>query len=195
MVKKKLLVISLLGGVVAVGGLSFTGRTQNINPHAQPAATAQPQQIGELPEHVSYRFLFHHLRVLKEEGEKSERRGRGKSTLLLRFKEEAALNDNQFRKLQDEALECERRVAELDEKAKAIIEAAKAQFPLGIVPLGQNVPPPPPELQALQEERDSTILRSRDRLRAAFDEPSFARFHDSVQRRIASQVRTATPNQ
>jgi hypothetical protein len=194
MVKKKLLVISLLCGVVAVGGLSFIGRTQNVNPHVQPATTA-PQQIGELPEHVSYKFLFHHLRVLKEEAEKSERQGRGKSTLLLRFQEEAALTDNQFRKLQEEALNCERRVEELDAKAKTIIEAARAQFPLGIVPLGQEVPPIPPELLALQEERDSTILRSRDRLRAAFGERSFARFHDSVQRRIASQVQTVIPNQ
>jgi hypothetical protein len=89
------------------------------------------------------------------------------ATLLQR---EVALSDEQMRILVEIAGECQRQVAEMDARAKAIIDAARAQSLGG----------PPPELAELQQERNSTILKAREKLQTALGEEAFQRLDNYV---------------
>jgi hypothetical protein len=83
---------------------------------------------------------------------------------------EVALSDEQMRILVEIAGECQRQVAEIDTRAKAIIDAARAQ----------SLSAPPPELAELQQERNSTILKAREKLQTALGEDAFQRLDNYV---------------
>lgn len=186
--KKPLLAICILA--IAVFVIVSVGRTQSKSHTAlQVNPTVAPQ---ELPEHVPYGFLFHHLKILKEKTEELEREGKGKSALLLRFQEKTALNDDQFQELLRVALDCEREVAEQDRKAEAIIQKMRARYPDGRVPAGEAPPPLPPELLTMQQERNAMILSARDHLRQAYGEETFARLNLFVKSQIAPDIKTVT---
>ena len=73
-------------------------------------------------------------------------------------------------------------------RAKPLIAAYKAQYPGGQVPHGQIPGPPPAELRKLSEERDASVLRARDRLRARFGDDEFKRFDNFVKTKIAPNI-------
>jgi hypothetical protein len=193
-----LLVVFLI--VIAVVSLITLEQTHSKTSLVQASLVAAPLQENlassspEMLEHVPYMILFHHIRVIKEQAEENERQSGRKSALPSRFMEEASLNDNQFQMLKTVALDCEQQVQVFDKKAQVIIEAARARFPGGVIPQGQELPPPPPELLSLQREHDALILRCRDRVRASLGEQEFVRFKQFVQRRIVSNLRIETPN-
>lgn len=75
-----------------------------------------------------------------------------------------------------------------DEKAQKIITAFRARYPGGKVPQGESLPPPPPELTRLWEERKAIILHARDRLREAFGEQKFKQFDAFLNNRPESST-------
>jgi hypothetical protein len=138
-------------------------------------------------------FLFHHLVFLKQKADEIERQGKGKSALLSRFQEDAKLTPAQFQQLYLIAADCEQKVAEQDTKAKAIIDAMRARYPDGKIPEGETPPPVPPELLAMQQERDAIVLRARGQLQQALGVKAFASFDTFVQSRVAADVKPALP--
>src|SRR6266850_4641496 len=102
----------------------------------------------------------------------------GKDTTALRsfFQHKANLSEFQARILDTVAAECVRQVDAQDARAQQIISAFRLRFPPGKLPKGVKLPPPPPELTQMQNERDAMILSARDRLRIALGEDEFQRF-------------------
>ena len=114
----------------------------------------------------------------------------GKDTTALRsfFQRKANLSEFQARILNTVAAECVRQVAVQDARAQQIISSFRLRFPPGKLPRGIKLPPPPAELQQMQEERDAMILRARDRLRVALGDDEFQRFDEFVTRQVASAI-------
>lgn len=186
---RSLLVLCLLTAVVSAVVISGKPQSKATVIQTGPAAPLP----AAMPEHVPYMFLFHYLSFLKQKAEELDKKGKGKSTLLLRFRQDAGLSDSQFQQLLQAALDCERQVTEEDKKAEAVIASVRAHYPEGKIPEGQAPPPPPRELLTMQQERDAAVLRARDRVRAAFGEKAFADLDAFVQSHIASKVKRVSP--
>jgi hypothetical protein len=181
--------------VLAASGLSLT-RALGQRSYTPPVAAETPDastqgriaSVEPIPEFVPYRFLFRHISILSEPAQELAREGNGHSALLSVFQEETSLDDRRFEVLRRTALQCEQEVAGLDERAKTIIDTFRAHYPPGALPRELELPPPPPELIALQDQRNQAFLRYRDRLRVAFGEVEFARFDAFVQARFAPNL-------
>jgi hypothetical protein len=135
-----------------------------------------------------YSALFHHVVAVNEQAEAEQRQGKDATSLRALFRDRADLSDVQAHLLNVIATDCVREVAAQDARAQVIISAFKTRFPPGRLPAGVKVPPPPPELKQMQEERDAMILRSRERLRVALGEAGFQRFDGFVTRRVATGI-------
>ena len=152
----------------------------------QPAQE-QPQRIPPPPQ-VVYSALFHHVVAVKEQAEAEERQGKDASSLRSLFREKADLSEVQAHLLNAIATDCVREVAVQDSRAQEIINAFRLRFPPGKLPPGVKLPPAPPELAQMQEERDAMILRARERLRLSLGEDEFQRFEGLVTRRVAAAI-------
>jgi hypothetical protein len=178
--------VAILIGTVAliIGALSLW----------MPAPSAAPPQKGSQPErtsaptHVVYSALFHHVVDVMHEADEMQRQGKDTSPLRSFFQRKADLNEFQARLLDTVADECVRQLDVQDARAQLIINDFKKRFPPGKLPTGVTLPPPPPELTQMQEERDAMILRARDRLRVALGEDEFQRFEGFVMERVASAI-------
>jgi len=141
------------------------------------------RQDGSIPEHVAYDFLFRRTARFRK---KAVEAGRPEVPDAA-FHREARLNTAQARALEEVAAAVSRQVEAQDARARVVIERFRARYPGGVVPRGKKLPPPPPELRAMQEERNAIILRGRDHLRGLLGEQKFAGFNDFVLRRFAGK--------
>lgn len=189
--RKSLVVILLLAAATA-SSVFFVGRTQT---RANSAKGTPAPQLRPMPEHFTYSILFHHIAFLKQKVDETEAKGQYNSTLLKRFQEDSGLDDAQFQALLKVATECEQAAREQDKKAKAIIDAFRTRYPDGKLPRGEKVPPPPRELEALQQERDATVLRARDRIHESLGDQNFTRFDAFVKRHASEHAQARQPNQ
>lgn len=168
--KKRVPFVAAFGVILlaCVFAINMTSRSaQRDNAHAN-------QQPPPFPDHVAYSILFHRVASLKARADDILKKG-GKTTLRSAAKQDAELSDEDASALEKIALECEQEVAQKDAEAAEIVKAFKARFPNGFVPHGQTLPPPPPELSRLQQERNEIVMRARGRLRAAMSGPGFQR--------------------
>jgi hypothetical protein len=90
-------------------------------------------------------------------GEKREREGQPAGAISRSVAVKAGLDSAQADALGRVAARMSTRVAPLDERAKAIIQAAHERYPGGRLPPGVKPPPPPPELHQLQLQRDVLV--------------------------------------
>jgi uncharacterized protein YcfL len=196
--KKRYVPILLVIGCLSITTLSLTVNTKNLFEtfkHPQSVIAESPKQNTispkqnavstasqrtSLPEHVQYYFLFRHLSAVKE-------------TPANGFQAKAGLNSGQLQALTSIAVNNERELNKLDEKARAIIAAFHEQYPPGRLPPGSAPPAPPQELNVLQQQREATIMRYREQLRRMFGEAEFTRFDAFVQNEIGGN--TSTPSQ
>jgi hypothetical protein len=187
--RNKRLVVTL-GLIVVLGvGLGLS-RQQSTGQSKDQSAQHKP---AEVPDHVVYRHLFHHLVALKKKAEDAEKNGEDATQYRTHFKRKAELSDYQASILDDTAAEYDQQEKLLEARAKPLLDAYKAQYPDGKVPHGQRPAPPPAELRALSEERDALVLRMKERLRTVFGEGEFNRFDNFVKTRVAPNVQQLSP--
>ena len=180
---------------LSIGAFAFGMQTPQPT-NAQPAQTQDNQtQVNQVPEHIVYRMFLRDLYTFKLKAEESERQGNRRSSEAYRniYRERVGWSSEQARILDDIASECEREVKEIDAKAKKIIDARRAlYYPDGKVQGGQ-LAPPSPELALLQEERNATILKFRDRIREAFGEQEFRRLDRFLKSDLAPTITVTAP--
>lgn len=184
--KTQFFIVSML----ALAAVGYVSGAHNA-PTVQNSSEAKPQsngRVAQLPEHIPYLVLFRHISYLKKQGDQLRSQGQDDSGFRRRFVKQFALDDDQFEKMNQIAADTESRVAEIDKKADVIIDSFRKRFPEGELPPGVVPPPPPAELLALQQERDGTIVRARDRLRAELGELEFMRVDEIVKIHLASNV-------
>lgn len=201
--KKQVLTV-LCVGLVSVGALTFTARplaskstavtrkpptAPNNTPTAVPLGTRESPSPASAPEHVIYRQFFRHLVALNERATQAERQGKDGKKLRSHYKDKTGLAEEHSRILDKVADDYEREVRQLDAKAKKIIDQAHARYPKGVVPAGEQLPPPPPELKDLQRQRDYSVMRARHRLQTSLGEHGFRQLDDFLKLKFAPNVR------
>jgi hypothetical protein len=186
--KMKLLVAGACVALV-IGALGFKYEANS----SQKKGTLS-EQSQNIPDYAVYRQLFHHHMILKAKADEIEKQGKNGKALRSFYQETAGLSDDQARAFDRIAADCERDVARQDEKAKALIDSIRKNYPGGKVPAGQKPPEAPIELKAMQDDRNAIILNARDRLRAAFGEQEFKRFSDFVERDVKPNVTSEPAN-
>src|SRR5829696_9842790 len=101
------------------------------------------------------------------------------------FATDAQLNEEQTQALVRSAEACELAVSSIDQRAKKIIDARRQHFQKTGVVL-----PPSELLEALEAERNRTILFYRDQLGASLGEKEWTRFRGFVQERVVPNITT-----
>jgi hypothetical protein len=156
-----------------------SGKTSPLTPLSSPQGKKESPRPSDAPEHVIYRQFFHHLVTLKARAKDVESQGGDGRGLRSYFKRRANLTENEALVLDTVAADCEREVAVLDAKAKLIIDAYRARLVRGKID-SKNLPPLPPELATLQEQRNLAILHARERLRKSLGHQAFSRLDDFI---------------
>ena len=133
--------------------------------------------------------LFNHHHFNLQKADELTQHGKDDSQYRLMFKRRAELSDSEAQALDQVTRDCQQELAQQDSKAQAVIAQFRKQYPAGKLPEGVTLPPPPPELSQMQQERDAIIIRARDRLHAAFGDEEFARFDSFVQSRIRAGIK------
>lgn len=132
-------------GFAVAGALKMTTPTPAIRAQTAPSPAAAHK---EMPDHKAYEFMFRRIAFFRR---KVAEAGKplAKDTGLRR---EAGLNDQHLTALEGISADCLREAEALDAEAMAVIREFRARnFPGGKAPAGQKVlPPPPPELEAMQ---------------------------------------------
>jgi hypothetical protein len=146
-----------------------------------------------VPDEVIYRHLFHHVVAFKKKAGEFRRAGKDGRSFETYFMRKAGLDERENESLAEIASEYDVEAGLLEARAKVLIDAYDAQYPGGRVPSGQTPKPPAPELRAMSEERDAMVLRYRDRLRAAFGDEGFSRFHAFAKGRVVPVI-SSRPN-
>ncbi len=186
---KKLIIFVV--GVVLLGVAALVFSSQ-LNSNVRTLAQNNPPEV---PDQIVYRHLFRHAAAFKAKADGLERQGKEAKHLRRFFKHKANLSDYEAQALDRIASQCATEIKAVDERAKPIIEAYKAQYPNGQVPHGQLPAPPPAVLREMTRERNELVLRKRDELRAAFGEERFKHFHQFVKSKNAPNVNPVSAGQ
>ena len=176
--KKQVMVAACVVALIA-GALFTTGRNASGTKARVDKQEATPQDA--LPEHVAYEFLFRRADRFRQSAIKA-----GQPLALdSGLQREAGLSEAQVRMLGETATDCLQEVAELDQRARVVINQFRSRFPDRVVPRDAQLTTPP-ELDALQRQRDAAILRGRARLQQAFGEREFNRIGRFMQERYGT---------
>jgi hypothetical protein len=169
---------------MVLAGVALTLSRDAATEHPQVGSRGRPAPPAGVPEHVAYEFLFRRSVFFRERAASA-----GKPQAVDPTPgREAGLRDEHARALDKIAAACLEEVKAQDERARVVINSYRARYPGRVVPPGQSLPPPPPELEAMQRERDAMLLRGRDRLREALGEKEFARLSEFVMRRFGGRA-------
>jgi hypothetical protein len=138
------------------------------------------------PPDITYHFMFRHVVWTQAKAAELESKGQDGSSFRNKYKTFALLSDRENNQLNRVASETINKVKDIDERAKVLILAARAERKA----LGENAPPPAlsPELRALESERKATILAGADHLRNAFGADRFAQFETTIKKQIGAQI-------
>src|SRR5262245_22597628 len=103
----------------------------------------QAPQASPLPRPVLYWLMFQHIKTLNSMADKLEAEHKDGQPYRDHYKTNAQLDDKQMAQLNQIVEDCYRDVSEMDRRAKAVIDEARARVPGGKLEPGQ-VPPAPP---------------------------------------------------
>jgi hypothetical protein len=181
-----LLLISMISIVALING-------NNTNLAAQISPNSSLNKDATVPEFVVYGFLFRKVARLSKKTQELRSQGKISEKAYHPLKNEAALSEAQSIALEAISADCEQALAQQDEKAKKIIQAFRERFPPGELPKGTRLPPPPPELITMSQQRNAIILKARDQVRLAFGELAFSRFDTYAKFRYETKSSPAPP--
>jgi hypothetical protein len=156
--------------------------------------TKQSPNPSQAPEHVVYRQFFHHLVALKQRAEEAESHGKSGTALREHYKAKIGLKDKDADLLDQIAAECDRETAKVDAKAQKIIDGIRRRFPNGKMASPEELPPPPPELKALQLKRDMIVMRARHRLVTELGAQGFQQIDDFIKLNFSRDVQPTGVN-
>lgn len=149
---------------------------------------------NNVPEHVVYSFLFRHQNFMKKKAEEAERLGQDSSFFRNYYQREARLDDRQAAMLSEIATQFELDVKAIEAEAKIVVDKVRAQRASAPVKPDEPLPPPSPELIALQKRRNSLVIQARNQLERAMGPSSFNEFQKFVREKVSSQIKPKSPD-
>jgi hypothetical protein len=150
--------LQIIGGACAVAA----GFAQTTRPPA-----AQP------PEYVVSGFLFREVSAFKQAETNAKADGKPTPSLRSMIRNRFGFDDRQAEIYEQVALDCQREVAAIDAQARAIIQKIRSAYPGGVILPGEKPPQAPPELAALQQQRNALILQYRGTLEGRLGPAAF----------------------
>jgi hypothetical protein len=169
MSKKQIIITAICLVGLATSALTF----KSFGRQTQSAANTLPQ-VSAAPEYALYRSFFHQIDFLKRKADELDQKGKDGSGARTLIKRQTGLSDAQMQAVEEIVADCQKEVTQQDAKAMAVGQAYRERLQNSPTPNGY-LPAPPPELQAMQQERNAILLRARDRIRATLSEQDFAR--------------------
>jgi hypothetical protein len=119
---------------------------------------------ADLPDHVAYEFYFLRVAVLYSKESAKERDGNSGENLRAKITKPAGLDAAQGGELHKVALQCLSEARGLDLRVRSIIRQCRSKLHQGKLGARQEPPALPPELAALQSQRNAIFLHGRDLL-------------------------------
>jgi hypothetical protein len=147
-------------------------------------------QTAEIPKHIVYGLLFREAAAFRQKAKELKDHGKDASSVEGFHAKRAKLRGDQAEVFERIASECQRKVDEIEEQAKKIIEKDRAQHPGGKLKPGESLPEPPKQLQELENHRRAVIMKGRDDLRAAMGASEFQRFEEFEERDVAERAKS-----
>jgi hypothetical protein len=173
--KNRITIVLTLG--IAVFSLAVLSQTKLMKGvfsfESKVSAQTESADSNQVPSYVLYDQIFRMVITFKNKTRDQQFRGETVSSINNYFKEEANLNDAQNEVLEQAAADFAAEVKPIDDQARQIIAQIRQQFPDGIVPAGQEVPPPPAELANLQAQRNALAVTHWNNLSNALGSEAF----------------------
>ena len=173
-------IVSLFALGLLAGTVGFISAAHNKKVVTQEA----PPPPSEPPAEVVYSAFFHFVVELQRQAAELDNEGQEGYFLRDYVKTQTGLTDQEARRLGEISAACVEAVSQQDGKALVVIQKFRSQFPGGRIPAGVKIPPPPPELKVLQQERNQIILAAKGKLAIALGETSFDRVATFARSRI-----------
>lgn len=152
------------------------------------------QAVSNVPTYVLYDQLFRLIISFRRKAIKQRINGEPVTSLTEYFKAEAQLTEEQNQKLTDLANQYFEEIEPIDTQASELISQIRESFPDGEIPEGQQVPPPPPELSGLQDQRNALALNYREKLNDAFGKAAFESFDSFMHKKFAQSFQAIGTN-
>jgi len=164
----------------------------SFNAQSQTVPQASGSTTSPLPPRVVYAQLFRHILFLDKQADLADQRGLSGDALRSFYQTQSNLTLAEATALKTIAANTVAAAKGFDDQATAIIQQIRAQFPGGKLPSKNALPPPPAQLQVLQDAKDKLILDQVAALQAAFGPDRFKQFDTFVQREFTPHL-TVTP--
>jgi hypothetical protein len=150
--------------------------------------TAGVAAVKPLPQRVVYWQLFRHILFLEHQADLADQRGLDGSQLRNFYQVHANLTAAEATLMKQYAQGTTTAVQAVDVQIQAAVARFRAQFPGGKLPSHSALPPPPPELQTLQDQRDNLVLSNVAGLQSALGAGRFQNFDAYVQTSFAPHI-------
>lgn len=177
---------------VVITTIAFSGQMQSAK-QTIVSATADSQGNPQIPTFVLYDRMFRTIIRVRAIAETQRLKGERVTLMKTYFKDEAQLSDEENEILEQLATEFIEAVQPINDEAGELIGQIRETFPDGIVPNGEQVPPPPKELENLQNKRNDLALEYRTRLEKSLGN-KFADFDNFMHGGFASNFQSVTPS-
>ncbi|HEY6340899.1 MAG TPA: hypothetical protein VIY49_05365 [Bryobacteraceae bacterium] len=141
---------------------------------------------------VMYRILFRQIAAFQAQANVLAAQSKPNAFVANYHQNALQLSPAQAQQLIGVAVPCAQQIKAIDQQAEAIINAVKKQYK-GI-PRGPNamVPPPSPQLAALEAQRTALVLAAADTLATEYGSAQFAYFENIVRLFIGSNSKVTT---
>jgi|SRR5579859_7264673 len=153
------------------------------------AQSANPPAL--VPTHILYRHFLAYQSHLDRAAAAAAEQGKNASDLRNHFQQRLGFSDSQFAFVRAAAVKMDADLAPIDAKARAIIDAVHKQHP-GPLKSRADLPPVPPELEQLQQQRDQLIKNEVTALKTALGPKDAAKLDALLQNDFAPNVTVQT---
>ena len=150
--------------------------------------TAQGNRVQQVPLPIVYRHFLAYQAHLDHVADALEKQGKDGSDFRNHFQKKLDFTDEEFALVRASGLRLETALQKEDAQAQTLIKATRAKFPQSAMGQPVALPSVPPELLAMQKERDQLIDTEVKNLRSQLGPPAAARLDSFLENDFASTL-------
>jgi len=152
------------------------------------ATTASSRHKQQAPLSMLYVFFLNYQSHLDQVADTLTKQGKNGSDFRSHFQRQLGFSDAEFASVRTAAAQLQTKLHDQDMRAKAIIDATRPNHPTRIKNAA-DLPPLPPELIVLQQERNGLIEREVAKLRASLGPKQAAKLDALIQNDFVRNVK------
>lgn len=198
----KYMLIAVVCLITLLGFIGIGKNTITEVIRASPSPTPTPTKnfyatTKPMPEELMYWMLFEQISALKAKDAEMLTEGQNSSFKNSFYEENMKLQPSQFSAVDTAVTTFFSEIQPIDQQARQVINQYRSQYPNGELKKAENtdsskfssgrykspvekLPPPPPQLQQLQNQKNQIILNAKERIRQSLGASSFAEFDAAV---------------